>query len=306
MHDHRSGPTAETDDQPAAAGVLFANASAGPEVISSDELEELMTGPAMPEVHVEPCDPTDLSELAREAVRTNPAFVGVAGGDGSVRAVAEALTHTTVPLLVIPTGTRNHFAGDLGIESPAAAADALRAAHVRAVDAGSVNGRVFVNNTGIGQYPAMVRRRDEHQRRLPKWTRTVMAIAGQVRHGRKFDVSINGVTHRVWAVFVGNGRYGSTLGDLAQRESLTDGVLDVRVVDATGRLARLRVIAALVAGRLDRSPLVQTFATPSVHIHLRRPVTDVALDGEVVRLVPPLEVTCHARALRVLAPDPDG
>jgi diacylglycerol kinase family enzyme len=295
-----NGPPAAGERGGDRGGVIFANLQAGAES-ELDPLQDLLA----PE-RVERCDPDDLVTAVREATRATPAFVGIAGGDGSVRAAAEVLAHTTVPLLVVPTGTLNHFAGDLGVDSPAAAADAMRAATVRVVDVGTVNGRVFMNNLGVGQYPAMVRRREQQRRQRPKWVRTAVAVVGQLRHGRKFDVIVDGVAHRAWAVFVGNGRYGTTLGDLARRDSLADGLLDVRVVDATGRLARLRVLAAVLTGRLDRSPLVHAFSTTSVRVHLHRPVIDVAVDGEVLRLVPPLEVTCHVGALRVLAPDPDG
>jgi diacylglycerol kinase family enzyme len=271
---------------------------------------------------VERCAPDDLGQQVRTVLAPEggasqpPAFVGVAGGDGSVRTAAEVLAGTGVPLLVVPTGTRNHFARAIGIDSIDAAGHALTDGTPHPVDVASVSGRVFVNNAVIGQYPDMVRRRRRHDHRLPKTLRSVLAFAGQLRDGDSIDVVVDGTHHRAWAVFVGNGRYGSALVGLTERASMDDGLLDVRVVGATGRLTRLRLVVALATGRLDRSPLMPTFAVRSVHVHLiagghrargHPPTTvDVAVDGEVLRLSPPLELRCHPGALLVYRPPMPG
>lgn len=171
---------------------------------------------------------------------------------------------------------------------------------------GSVNGRVFVNNAVVGQYPAMVRRRRRHDHRMPRPVSALVAMLRQLRHRRKFDVVVNDTAHRAWAVFVGNGRYGTTMTDLIDRNTISDGLLDVRIVDATGRLARVRVLGAMLLGRLDHTPVVESFTTPSVRIHLHGNSVDVAVDGEVLKTKPPLEVRCHPGALTIVADEPDA
>ena len=91
----------------------------------------------------------DIPDIVRRALETSSAFdaVVVGGGDGSVNAAASALAGTEIPLGVLPLGTFNHFAKDLGI--PAALEDAARIVaegHVTDVDLGEVNGRIFVNS----------------------------------------------------------------------------------------------------------------------------------------------------------------
>ncbi|HVV85968.1 MAG TPA: diacylglycerol kinase family protein, partial [Kofleriaceae bacterium] len=109
------------------------------------------------EVELHPGDGPRLADLARAAAASGVDAVVAAGGDGTVSAVASALAGGDVPLAVLPLGTLNHFAGDLGMPRElAAAARAIAAGTIDRVDVGEVNGRVFVNNSSIGLYPLVV------------------------------------------------------------------------------------------------------------------------------------------------------
>lgn len=287
-------------------GVVFVNPRAGQGTISEDDLRE-----RLPDHRIEPCEPAHLAaRVSRAAEDGEVEFVGVSGGDGSIGSAAGVLAEGPVPLLAIPGGTRNHFARDLGVETLDHAVRAVESGTVRSVDLGSVGDHWFVNNASIGSYPAMVRRRELHERRFRKGVSNLVAMVEQIRHGRRFVTEIDHDRHETWAVFVGNGRYGDQLADLATRESLDDGVLDVRIVSAEGQLTRLRVVLATLAGRLSSSPLVERICGSSVWIDLRDHEVDVALDGEVLRMRTPLVFACRPRALRVLVPtaasDPDG
>src|SRR5689334_21433030 len=152
-----------------------------------------------------------LAELARKAMLEEPRRIVAAGGDGTVSAVASALAGSGVPLAVLPLGTLNHFARDLGI--PAELDAALRVAvdgRVREVDVGEVNGRVFVNNSSIGLYAAMVHRRERQQRRFGrgKWHAMLWAAfnALRVHPFLHLTVEVGGVEHRRRTpfLFVGN------------------------------------------------------------------------------------------------------
>lgn len=96
----------------------------------------------------------DAASLARAAIAEGAGVLGVAGGDGTVAAVAAVAAAAGRPLLVIPAGTRNHFARDLGLDirNPAAALTALRTGEPTPVDLGQVGSRVFVNNVSFGAY----------------------------------------------------------------------------------------------------------------------------------------------------------
>jgi undecaprenyl-diphosphatase len=131
----------------------------------------------------------------------------------------------------------------------------------------------------------------------------VAAAWEQLIKGHRVGVTIDGDHFRAWMVFVGNGRYGQGIRDLAAREDLTDHVLDVRVVRGDRRLARLRVVGSLLVGGLDRSQLIECHERRQVDIDLNRSTVEVALDGEVVTLDAPLQYRSLAGALPVLVPE---
>ena len=280
-------------------GVVFVNELSGPDDTPIDELEVLLPG-----AEVISCPPDELPQAVAAALERSPSIVAVAGGDGTIRCVAQALIGTPVPLLVVPAGTRNHFAKDVGIDSFEAAGRAWHDGATGTVDVGEVNGHTFLNNSSIGLYPKIVVQRRYHEHRMPKAVAQIVAAWVQLRKGGRLavDVEVEGERIRSWLVFVGNGRYGEGLFDLADRESLDDGLLDVRVVRADPPLARLRVVAALLLGRLARSPLIVSHRTSSITIDVARERVEVALDGEVEHLEPPLRYECRPRALTIAVP----
>jgi undecaprenyl-diphosphatase len=271
-------------------GVVFVNRHSG-RGDAGDELSRAFAGH-----RVVVCEGDGLGQAVEQALADGVGFVGVAGGDGSIGAAAAVLAGTGVPLLAVPAGTRNHFARHLGIET---VADAAAAASVSTVDLGRVNGRVFVNNSSIGFYAALVRERRRRLKRAPRAVADIAAAWAQARRGHRFPVRVGGVTYRAWLVFVGNGRYGDDL----TRDALDEQTLDVRVMRADAPLARTRAVVALLFGRLGRSPLLVQRLVDAVDIEvLGRAFVDVALDGEVVRLDGPLRYEVLPGSLTVLVP----
>ena len=264
-----------------------------------DEIRSLFSGHEIDE-----CDPDDLSDHVRDALARTPAFVAVAGGDGTIRSVVETVLATApaVPLLAVPAGTRNHFARDLGLADLDTAAEAADGGQTRKIDVGTVNERAFVNNASVGVYPRLVAYRDKQEKRLPKGLAAVAAAWHQLRHGRRVHLTVDGQPVAAWAVFIGNNCYGESLRDLVGRERLDAGVLDVRVAHADRRLSRLRIVAAVLFGRVPESPLIDRQELSSVELGFDRESVSVALDGEVLALTPPLRFASAPGALTVLAP----
>ena len=279
---------------------MLLNPDSGPEPTDVADV-----APHFPGHEVTACEPDEFDDRIRSAIAAGVDFVAVGGGDGTIRSAAQELAGTGVPLLPIPAGTRNHFAREVGIEE---LEDAGRAAveGVRCtVDLGEVNGHRFVNNSSIGIYPRIVVTREAHERRWPKGLATMAAAWEQLRHGRRFRVTVDGRSYRAWMVFVGNGRYGRGLLRLNSREALDENTLDFRLARADSPLARARVVIALLGGALDRSPLLVQRQSRRFELELDRPTVDVALDGEVHRLEPPLRYSSLPGALTVLVP-PEG
>jgi diacylglycerol kinase family enzyme len=277
--------------------VVLVNPSSGAGTETA-ELEAIFPG-----CRIQPCPPEELAACIRSEVEAGAAFVGVAGGDGTLRTAAETLVDSDVALLAVPAGTRNHFAKDFGISSLEDAGNAASAGNARPIDIGRVNDRFFLNNSSLGAYPRMVERREEHESRWPKGIANVIAAWQQLRFGRRLRVVIDGERFVAWLVFVGNGRYGENLRDVTTREALDGNLLDVRIIHADQPLARLRLFASVLFGRLALTPVVTRRECRRVTIAVpRHSDVAVALDGEVVRLATPLDYESRSGALRVLTP----
>ncbi len=279
---------------------MVVNPRSGPCETPVDEVAAAFPGCRIHEV-----DGHEVRPQVREALEGDPDFLAVAGGDGTLRCAAGLLVGTGVALLPVPAGTRNHFAREVGIIS---IDDASRATWGRRcqIDVGEVNGEVFINNAGIGSYPRIVRRRKADEKRMPKPLATLAAVWADLRSFKKFTVTVDGHSYRAWLVFVGNGRYGRSLFDVAERGSLDSGLLDVRILRADRVLARLRTMAALLMGKVQDSPMAVFNEVAEIELTIDRPEVDVALDGELVRLRTPLCFRCRHGALTVLVPHDDG
>ncbi len=235
-----------------------------------------------------------------------------AGGDGTVSAVAGVVAGTDKVLGVLPAGTLNHFAKDLGMPpSIEDAAVALARARVRRIDVGEVNGLLFVNNASVGIYPRVVRQRERLLERLGgvKWLATALAAAAVVARLQPVSLRLRweggAAARRTTFVFVGNNRYDTALLATQRRAALDAGVLGVFVGREHTRMGLLRVAARAALGRLDERDL-DALELGEVTLESHRGMVWVALDGEVRRLRPPIRYRIRPGALRVLAPDPQG
>jgi diacylglycerol kinase family enzyme len=263
------------------------------------------------------CGGSDIGREARaaldEADRGRRPFdaVVVGGGDGTVGAVAGALAGTGTTLGVLPLGTLNHFAKDLGLPADLdGAVDVIAAGRVRRVDVAEVSGQVFVNNSSIGLYAEMVADRDRERRAAgrAKWLATLLA---GWRALRRFPLRRLSVRAEGWAlpcetplVFVGNNAYEVSLPNAGGRAVLDRGELCLYVVRHCGRWGLLRLAARAALGRLDqeRDFELRSVTEAEIRSWARWPLR-VAADGEVAALRPPLRYRTRPGALRVLAPE---
>lgn len=279
-------------------GLVLVNAASGPDDTSLADMWSLFPG-----ADVVAVDPPRVQHQLDVHLDPGRPFVAVAGGDGTIRTVAGAVVERGgPPLLPVPAGTRNHFARAVGIPELEDAAAAGRHGEVIRVDVAQVNGHWFVNNSSLGVYPDAVAKREKLQHRMPKTVAQWLAAWHQLRGGRPFDVRVGGRSFRAWLVFVGNGAYGDDLREIGSRDTLSANELDVRVVRADLLLSRTRLLAAIVTGRLARSPVVVTMCCPEIEVDVERSQVKVALDGEVDDLTSPLIYRSCGGALPVLIP----
>jgi diacylglycerol kinase family enzyme len=251
-----------------------------------------------------------LRRVASQTVHPEDAIV-VGGGDGTISLAAQHLAGTGIPLGILPLGTLNHFAKDLGLpQTLAEAVQAICNGRRHRVDLAEVNGRVFINNSSVGVYPHMVLDRDRRRHRdgVSKWRGMAEAALRVLRRlpARRLRVTVPGNDRRHFRspmLFVGNNDYTVSGTDLGGRARLDTGTLCLFVVARTSRWTLVRMAWRAMRGRLaEDQDLVAWRGLTALHVDSRASRLPVSVDGEVVTLRPPLQYRARAGALTVLAP----
>jgi len=249
----------------------------------------------------------EIAEAARRHVGAPLVVVG--GGDGTIGAAASALVHTSSALAVLPLGTRNHFARQLGL--PFDLGEAARLAvsgQRRRIDIGAAGDRVFVNNASFGIYTRFVRLRDRGGG--PKWLSSIPASWHALRRMRsqRFALRIDGERSDLATplLFIGNNEYSTALGHLGERESLEDGRLSVCAVAArsAGQLIAFAARALVGLARPERD-FEEYAAARRVDI-VGEGYIEGAFDGELVLMPLPLRLRSLPAALGVVTPRDAG
>jgi YegS/Rv2252/BmrU family lipid kinase len=265
------------------------------------------------EATVHMCEGARLTSRARLLARSGVDAVIAAGGDGTVSAVAAGLADAgnDVALGVVPLGTLNHFAKDIGVPTIETALDVVAAGHTERIDTGDVNGRVFINNSSIGLYPEMVVQREAEQRKrgARKWPAMIRAALRTLLRFPLLHVAIAFAGRVLSAhtpiVFVGNNEYERDVRALGTRRRLDRGRLSVYTVRATRRLHMFWVLLRAILRR-GKPADFEAHAVERADIVTAKRSLRVAIDGEVVRMKPPLTYRSRPGALRVLTPLSDG
>ncbi|TPG12104.1 diacylglycerol/lipid kinase family protein [Sphingomonas oligophenolica] len=238
------------------------------------------------------------------------AIVVVGGGDGTLGCAADILAGTETALGILPVGTRNHLARDLGVplDLPGAAA-LIASGAIRPIDLARANGEAFINNASIGLYPSLVIARDAERKRLaiPKWLAALpasFAALKRIRHHRlRLDLPDSSRDIVTPMLFVGNNRYALGAGRLGQRAVLDAGTLSVFAVASRRRLALVGFALRMLVGRVDRGDDFAAIGDcPTLTVEGRSHDVDIALDGEVVTMTMPITFQSEPDALRVVAP----
>ena len=255
-------------------GLLIVNPRSGNGGPSPDELVA-----AAKELGVETHVLAAGDDPAGVARASDAGVLGMAGGDGSLAAVADVALQREAAFVCVPFGTHNHFARDLGLDrnDPLAALNAFDGGTERRIDIGRAHERLFLNNVSLGVYARLVHRREHHRRRRQALAR-FRAWAIVLTHPHPLGLTIDGDPVESRIVLVANNAYALDLPSVGERERLDEGKLHL-YVPGDERVAECFVVDA-AAGRLE-----------------------AAVDGEPDVLETPIEFRIEPRALRVLVPD---
>ncbi|MFK0007609.1 bifunctional phosphatase PAP2/diacylglycerol kinase family protein [Paenarthrobacter sp. NPDC090520] len=253
-------------------------------------------------------------EIEAAATRAGIIALGVWGGDGTVGTAAAAAVVHSLPLLVLPGGTLNHFARDLGVGSMDDVLKAAADGSGALVDLGNVvmqrglpelpetSELTMLNTASVGVYPNLVRRRERLQPALGK------PLAGLVASLRTFAVNspttllVNGVRHKLWILYMGRGRYYPRDHAPLRRPVLDDGLFDLRMITADEPFARARLLWATVTGTVAASRVTHLTEGTKVHIESIGEPLVLAVDGEPKAGVRSAEFVVKPRNLRVYSP----
>jgi diacylglycerol kinase family enzyme len=301
--DVRSLKQTETPGKPVPAarhGVLIMNLKSGGGKAEKFHLEDECRARGIEPVVLRPGD--DMLQLARDAADRGADVLGMAGGDGSQALVGSVAAERGLPMVVIPAGTRNHFALDIGIDRDdvVGALDAYDEAVERVIDLADVNGRIFVNNVSLGLYATIVQ---SAEYRDAKRETALSALPEMLGPGSEpFDLRFttpDGVEHEgAHVIQVSNGPYGTTPGGVTSRPRLDTGRLGVFSLVVPDAVSATRAIAALTTAHPELYGGYKTWSAPTFEVTSAAPIA-VGLDGEALTMDPPLVFTSRPGVLRL-------
>jgi diacylglycerol kinase family enzyme len=290
--------------EPARHGVLLLNPRSGGGAGRRHHLGEEARRRGVAVVTLTPG--ADLRALAEEAADGGADVMGMAGGDGSQALVADVARRRGIAFVCVPAGTRNHFAHDLGLDRKdlAGALDAFGVAVEQRVDLGQLGDRVFVNNVSLGVYAEIVQSDGYRDAKVGTAAGMLPDLLGP--HRMPPDLRFTGPDGHAEpttdVLLVSNNAYQlHSLGGLGTRPRLDSGQLGVVAL----RVDRARDVPTLVAlesvGALGRFRGLQQWTSPALRVDSAQPV-NVGVDGEALRLAPPLVFRSLPAALRVRIP----
>jgi diacylglycerol kinase family enzyme len=298
----KAEPTAGARVAPAACAVLLINPRSG-----GGKAERLGLVGACIERGIEPVvlDPgDDLQALALDAIERGADVIGMAGGDGSQAVVASVAAARDVAMVVVPAGTQNHLALDLGLDRDdlIGALEAFGDAVERRIDLGEVNGRVFVNNVSLGLYASIVRSPEYRDAKIDTTLSTLPLVLGP--GSAPFDLSfvgLDGTLHDgAHVVQVSNNPYGRT-PPTPSRPRLDTHRLGVITLEIDDDRSAARFFSALAEGHPERYTGFAAWTPTTFEVRSKKAV-DVGLDGESLAMAPPLSFSIRPDALHVRLP----
>ncbi|MCW1922478.1 diacylglycerol kinase family protein [Luteolibacter arcticus] len=254
-------------------------------------------------------EPGKIDAVLREAVKAAPASVIVAGGDGTVSAAANHLGGTGIPLGIVPMGTFNLAARDLGVPLDITEAAAFLAkAEVHAIDVLDAAGHACLCTTILGFYPEFAKtfeRRDHGGHWWKKTFKLITALPRTFRESRPIHLSwqgegLDGRARTKFSAFV-PGRYRATAGLVPARTDFTSGNLTAYIGRQRHATAAFRGMLDYIFGRQEENPELTMFQAPALELRAgRRQHLSVMIDGEILRLPLPLKLAILPKHLHVL------
>ncbi|MGN6185289.1 MAG: diacylglycerol/lipid kinase family protein [Thermoanaerobaculia bacterium] len=286
-------------------GILFLNPRAGTfSAADEDELRTLAHERGLRVVNVAP--EIDVRSVVREALDAGQRTFVVAGGDGSVHHVAQALVHTEGTLGVVPVGSVNHLARDLQLplDDWRAAFDVAMNGAIEQIDVGRVNERYFINSVMMGLYPTISEYRERFRSMHSRWRAYFKAARLALHHFPHVTlvIELNGrvETLRTQLFVIAVNAYDlSTIGMVAPKTTLQDGRLSAYSLSFMSRLQFVRAAAKYFRGRIGDVSGFRAVRMTHVRIDTGKRRLRISVDGELMDVPTPIHVTAVPAGLLV-------
>lgn len=247
-------------------------------------------------------DGVDLRELAEQAVAEGADVIGVAGGDGSLAVVADVARRAGISLVVVPAGTRNHFAMDLGLDraDPMASLDAFGPAREKVVDMAQVNGTAFINNVSMGIYGSVVQRATYRERKLETTIEELPTLVAEPP--QLIFTGPDGQEHTtVQVVMVSNNPYLLEVRGAGGRPRLNTGQLGIVTAELNSAAGVTEMFARAALGSLASAPGLNAWTDETFEVRSGDTIA-AGVDGEAKELTAPAVFEILPAALRVRLP----
>ncbi len=295
--------TPGTPVPPATHGVLFMNLKSGGGKAERFHLVDECERRGIEPVVLEPGQ--DWLQRVRDVAASGADVLGMAGGDGSQAMVGSVAAELGLPMVVVPAGTRNHLALDLGLDRDdvVGALDAYGDAVERSMDLGDLNGHVFVNNVSLGLYAAIVRSPEYRDAKVDTTLATLPQVLGP--DTEPFDLRFtgpDGVEHRgAHVIQISNNPYGTTARGMTSRPRLDTGRLGIIALLLGKEGGAAAFLAALATGHPERFKGLTSWATPTFEVRSGAAI-EIGLDGETEVMDQPLRFSIRPSPVRVRLP----
>lgn len=257
-------------------------------------------------------DPNDIEETvqkARQACFDQPGALVAAGGDGTVNAAVAAIAGSDIPFAVVPLGTFNYFARDIGMPlEPAAAAAAILGGTIVPTHVARINDKPFLVNASIGLYVRLIQERERHEARLGR-NRIVAVASGLVtalrgHYSMTLEMVVDGKprTVRTPVVFLGKNYLQLKNLDFDIAAGIAAGQVGVITIEDANPLTMIALAWHALVGKPEQAAKLNAFCIEKLEIKTRRPLISAVVDGEVMVLKSPLKIEVQRNALQVVQP----
>jgi len=291
----------------AGRGLLFLNPRAGTfSTADESSLRALAAENGLRVIEIVPG--LDTRALVRDSLAAGMRTFIAAGGDGTVHHVVQALVQTEGILGIVPTGSVNHLARDLQIpvnDWRAAFEIALRGG-IHQIDVGRVNGQYFLNSVMLGIYPTLSEYRERFRSMHSRWRAYAKAARLALHHFPHVTLVVeleNRVeTFRTQFFVVAVNAYDLTqTGIVSLKTTFNDGRLAIYSLSFMSRWQFVRAAAQYLRGRIGDVDGFRSTRTPSLRVDTGHGHLRVAVDGELVNMITPLQIAAVPASLLVRA-----